>query len=834
MAVEAGLASSEAVDDGNVCGVPPPVPWIDVSAIATAFADGWNEAEASCEDEDEDQPASLPMVSPRATTRGTPEATAAAEIVHAAQLSALEKAAAGSPGWLSWLGFDTEEAGEAGTLPPPPTLEPHEQPRRRIQSAKPKALGTGVEDYLGDLPHDAQQDKAYLQIRNLDTGEMVSLVEADAKLHASLTTLTPPQQARKRWTLSGWSARGIVRSGKTPQEQRLAMHADPATRATAEAAKLAQQAVAADRDGSEYMAISYYRQSVRLIELALTLRQDPRSSCSTTATALQFYVRVYGSRAAKLERETEAIATIAKGTPPAEACCDPASWFAAEAEKVHVEMLSLEAQELEDEETALDLEEARIAAREDELARALANRQPVQVEANDAAPLDKESPVDAHPSMLRKKLRLRGVSGKQTTDGVRPFTTNGAADELLEDIDEGSDEVEQEEVDDQELAREQLDGSTCQQPAHTPKIALPKLEIPLMGLFSSDSRSADGSQTTARGTAAAALVSARSARQSGALSARTAFKPQSVGISTPRDGKDVDERSERDAACAGREAPPSARRRVSLTPGDTILSEQGARAPKIALPKLEIPLMGLFSSDSRSADGSQTTARGTAAAALVSARSARQSGALSARTAFKPQSVGISTPRDGKDVDERSERDAACAGREAPPSARRRVLATAAQPHKDSCCGSELRGRSAELAETSKLSPVCVDNESEEWDLGLSGSTLPAPSRCPVPMLSIPSFGASLQSARGCASIALESARDARRNGSMTARTELKQEAHGLGILTPRSNKDADERADRGSISKERAPSARRRSVAEQCQQAASSSEPNPGLQQVC
>ena len=723
MAVEAGLASSEAVDDGNVCGVPPPVPWIDVSAIATAFADGWNEAEASCEDEDEDQPASLPMVSPRATTRGTPEATAAAEIVHAAQLSALEKAAAGSPGWLSWLGFDTEEAGEAGTLPPPPTLEPHEQPRRRIQSAKPKALGTGVEDYLGDLPHDAQQDKAYLQIRNLDTGEMVSLVEADAKLHASLTTLTPPQQARKRWTLSGWSARGIVRSGKTPQEQRLAMHADPATRATAEAAKLAQQAVAADRDGSEYMAISYYRQSVRLIELALTLRQDPRSSCSTTATALQFYVRVYGSRAAKLERETEAIATIAKGTPPAEACCDPASWFAAEAEKVHVEMLSLEAQELEDEETALDLEEARIAAREDELARALANRQPVQVEANDAAPLDKESPVDAHPSMLRKKLRLRGVSGKQTTDGVRPFTTNGAADELLEDIDEGSDEVEQEEVDDQELAREQLDGSTCQQPAHTPKIALPKLEIPLMGLFSSDSRSADGSQTTARGTAAAALVSARSARQSGALSARTAFKPQSVGISTPRDGKDVDERSERDAACAGREAPPSARRRV---------------------------------------------------------------------------------------------------------------LATAAQPHKDSCCGSELRGRSAELAETSKLSPVCVDNESEEWDLGLSGSTLPAPSRCPVPMLSIPSFGASLQSARGCASIALESARDARRNGSMTARTELKQEAHGLGILTPRSNKDADERADRGSISKERAPSARRRSVAEQCQQAASSSEPNPGLQQVC
>ena len=241
-----------------------------------------------------------------------------------------------------------------------------------------------------------------------------------------------------------------------------------------------------------------------------------------------------------------------------------------------------------------------------------------------------------------------------------------------------------------------------------PACPVPALSIPTLGGSSETSSTC----VTARSSAAAALVSARTARSAGALTARSGLKPEteSIGMLTPRGGKDTDERAERGSTSAEKEAPPTARRfrargaasevaagatsaadTADAPPGQQGLKQPAASVPTLSIPKMDasralnsgcmsgrsptsasVPALSIPTSGCSGATSACVTARSSAAAAaLVSARTARSAGALTARSGLKPEmeSIGMLTPRGGKDTDERAERSRAA--KEAPPSSRR-------------------------------------------------------------------------------------------------------------------------------------------------------------------
>ena len=100
---------------------------------------------------------------------------------------------------------------------------------------------------------------------------------------------------------------------------------------------------------------------------------------------------------------------------------------------------------------------------------------------------------------------------------------------------------------------------------------VPKLEIPVVaGGADAGSRAPDTSddaQPSGRGGGAAALAmaSARRGGGGGSLTARSEVKAEAAAVAmlTPRTGKDHDERIERQSSARTKEAPPTARRRVS-------------------------------------------------------------------------------------------------------------------------------------------------------------------------------------------------------------------------------------------------------------------------------
>lgn len=283
-------------------------------------------------------------------------ATAAAEIVHAACSSAVDQMSSDAPGWLRWM----DEEPRLPPAPPPMSFAQPLKPPDGSRGHHPSAPSEAWSAYLGDLPAGASGDKSYLQVRNLDTGEMIPLEEADAKLHSSLTQLTPRTRARalpanspRMWAPSGMRLGSTRAPGQRRSVGALGLRcrssssadasaasatgaagggaAEPtsAKEAADRAANLARRAVIAEQGGDVYAAISFYRQSIRTIRLTMRLlgtgaesgRRVPSYTSSLTpravdartagvssgvsVAALEFYARAYAARATKLERTTE-------------------------------------------------------------------------------------------------------------------------------------------------------------------------------------------------------------------------------------------------------------------------------------------------------------------------------------------------------------------------------------------------------------------------------------------------------------------------------------------------------------------------------------------------
>ena len=224
------------------------------------------------------------------------------------------------------------------------------------------------------------------------------------------------------------------------------------------------------------------------------------------------------------------------------------------------------------------------------------------------------------------------------------------------------------------------------------------------------------------------------------------------------------------------------------------------------VPTLAIPAAG-------PAAAGCASSRFAASSALASARTARNTGAMTARSGLKPEleSVGMLTPRSGKDTDERLERrQCSCeSAREAPPSSRRVTAPRSKQPATEQIAA----------LPSPRLGADSDDEGSSAAQLAAGSAPLVRTISKPalVPTLAIPAAGpaaAGCASSRFAASSALASARTARNTGAMTARSGLKPELESVGMLTPRSGKDTDERLERRQCSCESAreapPSSRR------------------------
>ena len=774
-----------------------------------------------------------PIQTDAAYSPRSPRAKAASHIVEAAARSAvdamvdLDATATSSP---------LKPIPSIGPLPPPPTLllpnRPPPLDLERLESRASSVVELQMdEQYLGDIPEQAQ-------IRNLDTGEVISYEQADL-LHGSLTTLTPHRAASssnsthqtistaRRWTWGmltprfskdhargSKSAKSLVSPRKgvnmTPRAPSTPRQQTALTKAVSVASELAQKATRHDHPGSEFEAITYYRQAVRMILVALDLyaRVDPGKDSGVDARALHHYAKLYKARASKLEQ-------VLEEELPREAFENPRSWFAAQASALQAELDDLDALDAEDarrEEEARALQEAALeeealAAQEAELDAELLELEEAALAAQDAALRAEEIELER----LDAELALKSEHAVAAKDNAA-LTTAKPSRQLV-----------------------------------------PALAIPCGANQINASSSSSSSINTCRSaTAASALMSARSARSSGSLTARSMLKPEleSVGMLTPRSGKDTDERTERlqDSSTAAREAPPSARRSTARSKQDkqaelvaTMPDLFAIEAPEFegeeelrdkddwnlgisargtppssagghtspppatvsrmsVVPMLAIP-GGDISKISGRSSGMTSVSNGVAASALMSARSARSSGSLTARSGLKPEleSVGMLTPRSGKDTDERTERlqGSSTTAREAPPSARRpRMIADSASQRVE-----------LPIART-----------------GLTTAQAAGRARVPVPSLCIPSadgtattqsgMATCITGGRGVAASALMSARSARSSGSLTARSGLKPELESVGMLTPRSGKDTDERTERlqgsSTTAREAPPSARR------------------------
>ena len=97
-----------------------------------------------------------------------------------------------------------------------------------------------------------------------------------------------------------------------------------------------------------------------------------------------------------------------------------------------------------------------------------------------------------------------------------------------------------------------LDGPMAAVPMPVPRLCIP-------GAVACDGNATQRDQSCA----AVALATARSARESGQMTARTELRPESTAMATPRGGRDGDERRERSdgAADNAKDAPPTSRRR---------------------------------------------------------------------------------------------------------------------------------------------------------------------------------------------------------------------------------------------------------------------------------
>ena len=171
------------------------------------------------------------------------------------------------------------------------------------------------------------------------------------------------------------------RAPSTPRQQ------TALTKAVAVASELAQKATRHDHPGSEFEAITYYRQAVRMILVALDLyaRVDPGKDSGVDARALHHYAKLYKARASKLEQ-------VLEEELPREAR-NPRSWFAAQASALQAELDDLDALDAEDarrEEEAralreAALEEEALAAQEAELDAELLELEEAALAAQDAA-----------------------------------------------------------------------------------------------------------------------------------------------------------------------------------------------------------------------------------------------------------------------------------------------------------------------------------------------------------------------------------------------------------------------------------------------------------------
>ena len=536
------------------------------------FADMLNSGNPD-DDEARPLPSQRSARSPRASSRANPEASAAATIV--------DRALATVEDWI-----ETGDAAAPVMLPPAPTLQhiplrPPPLGLGNLRSAADEDEEEG-EEYLGDMPFGAEGQHKHLQIRNLDTGEVIPLKEADAKLHHSLTVLTPrsawrsttsPRQTPRKWGLglmlsprrsssaqasapkrsSLLSPRrgGLLSPRATPRVSK-----SPAAHAAAEGAALAKKATEADHAGSEYEAISYYRQSVRMIVMALTLHSkggktgvDPR--------ALHFYAKAYKSRAEFLEKALE-------DQLPPEAFEDPESWFATKMGDLQAELNALEetskAMEMEEEEASIAAQEAALDEELVNLELAQLGQLLEELDEEEAALTAREASEEAAAETAvasRRRFRARGATSSNAATKEGEYEDEEPVEESAAEPDEAL----------EEKALETKDSpiSSASISALGKSALVPALSIPTLGgsgpvpALSIPTLSGSGA-TTARSSAAAALASARTARSAGALTARSGLKPQTenVGMLTPRGGKDTDERAERSRAA--KEAPPSSRR----------------------------------------------------------------------------------------------------------------------------------------------------------------------------------------------------------------------------------------------------------------------------------